>query len=66
MGAIILYLSLVDISCQNVAPVGYLRLGASAIGQISASLASFNRTIDDYDSMAKREVMKSKQEKALM
>jgi len=38
----------------------------SLLGQISASLASFNRTIDDYDSMAKREVIKSKQEKALM
>ncbi|KAF8313141.1 hypothetical protein DL93DRAFT_2081547 [Clavulina sp. PMI_390] len=36
------------------------------LGQISASLASFNRTVDDYDSMAKREVIKSKQEKALM
>lgn len=37
-----------------------------SLGQISASLASFNRTVDDYDSMAKREVIKSKQEKAFM
>ncbi|EPS36574.1 hypothetical protein H072_9827 [Dactylellina haptotyla CBS 200.50] len=33
-------------------------------GQISASLASFNRTIDDYDAMAKRELIPAKQEKA--
>lgn len=43
-----------------------LRPAIISIGQISASLASFNRTIDDYDSMAKREVIKSKQEKAFM
>ena len=35
-------------------------------GQISASLAAFHRTIEDYDSMAKREMMKAKQEKAQM
>ena len=35
-------------------------------GQISASLAAMNRTIDDYDSMAKREMIKAKQEKAQM
>jgi hypothetical protein len=33
-------------------------------GQISASLAAMHRTIDDYDSMAKREMIKAKQEKA--
>ncbi|KAG8864470.1 protein transport protein bos1 [Tulasnella sp. 330] len=33
-------------------------------GQISASLAALNRTVDDYDSMAKREMIKAKQEKA--
>jgi hypothetical protein len=33
-------------------------------GQISASLAAMQRTIDDYDSMAKREMIKVKQEKA--
>jgi golgi SNAP receptor complex member 2 len=37
-----------------------------ALGQISASLAALNRTVDDYDSMAKREMIKAKQEKALM
>ncbi|KAF3908368.1 Membrin-11 [Arthrobotrys entomopaga] len=37
---------------------------AALQGQISASLASFNRTIDDYDSMAKRELIPAKQEKA--
>lgn len=35
-------------------------------GQISASLAALLRTMDDYDSMAKREMMKAKQEKAQM
>jgi len=39
---------------------------ASLSGQISASLAAMHRTIDDYDSMAKREMIKAKQEKALM
>jgi len=33
---------------------------------ISASLAAMHRTIDDYDSMAKREMIKAKQEKAQM
>ena len=36
------------------------------LGQISASLAAMQRTIDDYDSMAKREMIKAKQEKAQM
>lgn len=35
-------------------------------GQISASLAAMHRTIDDYDAMAKREMIKAKQEKAQM
>ncbi|KAF5393468.1 hypothetical protein D9757_000678 [Collybiopsis confluens] len=39
---------------------------ASLLGQISASLAAMHRTIDDYDSMAKREMIKAKQEKAQM
>ncbi|KAF8590973.1 V-snare-domain-containing protein [Ramaria rubella] len=39
---------------------------ASLLGQISASLAALHRTVDDYDSMAKREMIKAKQEKALM
>ncbi|KAL0956482.1 hypothetical protein HGRIS_002628 [Hohenbuehelia grisea] len=39
---------------------------SSLLGQISASLAAMNRTIDDYDSMAKREIIKAKQEKAQM
>jgi Golgi SNAP receptor complex protein 2 len=38
----------------------------SSLGQISASLAAMHRTVDDYDSMAKREIIKAKQEKALM
>ncbi|KAK7053341.1 Protein transport protein bos1 [Paramarasmius palmivorus] len=41
-------------------------VSAPLLGQISASLAAMNRTIDDYDSMAKREMIKAKQEKAQM
>jgi golgi SNAP receptor complex member 2 len=33
-------------------------------GQISVGLTSFSRTIDDYDSMAKHEIIAAKQEKA--
>ena len=36
------------------------------IGQISASFSAMQRTIDDYDSMTKREIIKAKQEKAQM
>jgi golgi SNAP receptor complex member 2 len=36
------------------------------IGQISASLSAMQRTIDDYDSMTKREIIKAKQEKGQM
>ncbi|GJE95860.1 V-snare-domain-containing protein [Phanerochaete sordida] len=39
---------------------------AALLGQISASLAAMARTVDDYDSMAKREMIKAKQEKAMM
>ncbi|KAI0644464.1 V-snare-domain-containing protein [Trametes meyenii] len=39
---------------------------ASLLGQISASLAAMHRTVEDYDSMAKREIIKAKQEKAQM
>ena len=35
-----------------------------AQGQISASLASLSRTIDDYAEMAKKELVHAKQEKA--
>ncbi|TDL26308.1 golgi SNAP receptor complex member bos1 [Rickenella mellea] len=39
---------------------------AALQGQISASLAALHRTIEDFDSVAKREMMKAKQEKAQM
>ncbi|KIY53970.1 V-snare-domain-containing protein [Fistulina hepatica ATCC 64428] len=39
---------------------------SALLGQISASLSAMHRTIDDYDSMAKREMIKAKQEKAMM
>lgn len=35
------------------------------LGQISASLASFSRTIDDYDGMVKKELVPAKQEKGI-
>lgn len=39
---------------------------ASALnGQITASLAALDRTVDDYDSMARREIVDAKREKAL-
>lgn len=34
------------------------------IGQLSASLASFSRTIEDYSSLSKKELIPAKQEKA--
>jgi len=46
--------------------VGDTRANVGRAGQISASLSGLNRTIDDYDSMAKREMIKAKQEKAVM
>jgi len=39
-------------------------LHQSAPGQVTASLAGMSRTIEDYDSMARREMIKAKQEKA--
>jgi len=39
---------------------------ASLQGQILASLSALHRTMEDYDSMARREMMKAKQEKAQM
>ncbi|KAG8214020.1 snare region anchored in the vesicle membrane C-terminus-domain-containing protein [Butyriboletus roseoflavus] len=39
---------------------------ASLLGQISASLAAMQRTIEDYDAMTKREIIKAKQEKGQM
>lgn len=43
-----------------------LRLMLNHVGQISASLSAMHRTVDDYDSMTKREIIKAKQEKAQM
>ena len=41
-----------------------LMLIVSGSGQISATLASLSRTVDEYHGMAKRELIPSKQEKA--
>jgi len=37
-----------------------------SLGQISASLAAMSRTIQDFEAVAKREMIKAKQEKAQM
>jgi golgi SNAP receptor complex member 2 len=39
-------------------------LTASSTGQLNASLASFSRTIDDYNKLAKQELVPEKQTKA--
>ncbi|KAF8210385.1 hypothetical protein K438DRAFT_1809591 [Mycena galopus ATCC 62051] len=64
-----LYTSGVRQASSLQADLERLRAGensAALLGQISASLAAMNRTVDDYDSMAKREIIKAKQEKAQM
>lgn len=38
---------------------------ASLNGQITASFAAFDRTVDDYDTMARREIVEAKREKAI-
>ncbi|KAK4057677.1 protein transport protein bos1 [Microbotryomycetes sp. JL221] len=38
---------------------------ASLNGQITASFAAFDRTVDDYDTMARREIVDEKREKAV-
>ena len=38
---------------------------ASLNGQINASFAALDRTVDDYDSMARREIVEAKREKAI-
>ncbi|BGP33124.1 Protein transport protein bos1 [Rhodotorula toruloides] len=38
---------------------------ASLNGQINASLAALDRTVDDYEAMARREIVEAKKEKAL-
>jgi len=51
------------------ADIERLRAGDESValqGQISASLAALSRTVDDYESMAKREVVQAKQEKAIL
>ncbi|KAJ3554210.1 hypothetical protein NM688_g3228 [Phlebia brevispora] len=45
---------------------GSLAFVRASVCMISASLAAMTRTVDDYDSMAKREIIKAKQEKAMM
>lgn len=48
-------------------PSGCIQAGSypwTHLGQISASLTSFSRTIDDYSQMAKKELIPAKQEKA--
>ena len=49
-------------STSSTAPV--VSSATALQGQIQVSLTSFSRTIDDYDNMAKREIVAAKQEKA--
>ncbi|KAK4227655.1 hypothetical protein QBC38DRAFT_390795 [Podospora fimiseda] len=51
-------------SSQSDSPV-LSQLTPAALGSLSASLTAFARTIDEYNSLAKQELNKSKQEKAL-
>lgn len=39
--------------------------GPGLHGQIAASLSALNRTIDDYDNMAKREIVLASKDKAV-
>lgn len=47
------------------APAGTKTNTASLNGQITASFAAFDRTVDDYDTMARREIVEAKREKAI-
>ena len=38
---------------------------AALQGQLTATFSAFSRTVDDYEGLAKRELVQSKQEKAL-
>jgi len=49
---------------QGVYPFQAYSSWSYATGQIQVSLTSLSRTIDDYDNMAKREIIAAKQEKA--
>lgn len=52
-------------SSQRSQPnIGILTLTRETTGQISASLASLSRTLDDYEEMARRELIPAKKEKA--
>lgn len=51
--------------CVRYHPCGVdLGLTDLSTGQIAASLASLNRTVDDYSALSKKELIKEKQEKA--
>lgn len=50
---------------QSYLPTGSTSSTASLNGQINASLAALDRTVEDYDSMARREIVEAKRDKAL-
>lgn len=47
------------------APPSAAQISPAALGSLSASLTAFQRTIDEYNSLAKQELNPAKQEKAL-
>lgn len=51
--------------CEQDQRLGDVRLAkSSSLGQFNASLATFSRTIDEYNQLAKQELVPAKQEKA--
>lgn len=53
-----------DLALVETTPASSPSFGSLA-GQLTASLAALSRTVDDYESMAKRELNVPKREKAL-
>lgn len=49
----------------NPSPTGLAGPSSALNGQITASLAALDRTVEDYDNMARREIVEAKRDKAL-
>ncbi|CAG8744960.1 295_t:CDS:2, partial [Racocetra fulgida] len=56
----------VSVGIQGSIITAFLEYSIYVERQISVGLTSLKRTIDDYDSLAKREMILVKQEKALL
>ncbi|KKY30451.1 putative vesicle transport v-snare protein [Diaporthe ampelina] len=52
-------------SSDPTAPPSHAQISPAALGSLSASLTAFQRTIDEYNSLAKQELNPAKQDKAL-